>query len=50
MKPLVFRQIKIEIEFVSNTTDTNQLIDQIIDKFSLTREVNAELRTERSDD
>ena len=44
-------EIKIEIEFVSNTTDTNQLIDQIIDKFSLTREeADMELRTERSDD
>ena len=44
-------EIKIEIEFVSNTTDTNQIIDQIIDKFSLTREeAEKELRTERSDD
>ena len=44
-------EIKIEIEFVSNTTDTNQLIDEIIDKFSLTREeAEDELRTERSDD
>ena len=44
-------EIKIEIEFVSNTTDTNQIIDQIIDKFSLTREeADMELRTERSDD
>ena len=44
-------EIKIEIEFVSNTTDTNQLIDQIINKFSLTREeADNELRIERSDD
>ena len=44
-------EIKIEIEFVSNTTDTNQLIGEIIDKFSLTREeASDELRTERSDD
>ena len=44
-------EISIEIEFVSNTTDTNQLIDQIIDRFSLTREeADRELRTERSDD
>ena len=44
-------EIKIEIEFVSNTTDTDQLIDQIIDKFSLTREeADEELRIERSDD
>ena len=44
-------EIKIEIEFVSNTADTNQLIDEIIDKFSLTREeADDELRTERSDD
>ena len=44
-------EIKIEIEFVSNTTDTNQLVDEIIDKFSLTREeADDELRTERSDD
>jgi len=44
-------EISIEIEFVSNTTDTNQLIDQIIDRFSLTREeADKELRTERSDD
>ncbi|WP_316504344.1 hypothetical protein [Nitrosopumilus sp.] len=44
-------EIKIEIEFVSNTTDTDQLIDQIIDKFSLTREeAEEELRIERSDD
>ena len=44
-------EIKIEIEFVSNTTNTNQLIDQIIDKFSLTREeADKELRIERSDD
>ena len=43
-------EISIEIEFVSNTTDTNQLIDEIIDKFSLTREeAGEELRTERSD-
>ena len=43
-------EIKIETEFVSNTTDTNQLIDEIIDKFSLTREeADMELRTERSD-
>ncbi len=40
-------EISIEIEFVSNTTDTNQLIDEIIDKFSLTREeAGEELRTE----
>jgi len=31
-------EISIEIEFVSSTTDTNQLIDEIIDRFSLTRE------------
>ena len=44
-------EISIEIEFVSSTTDTNQLIDQIIDKFSLTREeADMELRTERSGD
>ena len=44
-------EIKIEIEFVSNTTDTNQLIDEIINRFSLTREeADKELRTERSDD
>ena len=44
-------EISIEIEFVSNTTDTNQLIDEIIDRFSLTREeADKELRTERSDD
>ena len=44
-------EIKIEIEFVSNTTDTNQLVDEIIDKFSLTREeADMELRTEHSDD
>ena len=44
-------EIKIEIEFVSNTTDTDQLIDQIIDKFSLTREeADDELRIERSND
>ena len=44
-------EIKIEIEFVSNTTDTNQLIDEIIDKFSLTREeAYDELQTEHSDD
>ena len=49
---MVFKtEIKIEIEFVSNTTDTNQLIDEIIDNFSLTREeADNELRTERSDD
>jgi hypothetical protein len=44
-------EISIEIEFVSSTTDTNQLIDEIIDRFSLTREeADKELRTERSDD
>jgi len=44
-------EISIEIEFVSNTTDTNQLIDEIIDRFSLTREeVDKELKIERSDD
>ena len=44
-------KIEIEIEFVSNTTDTNQLIDQIINKFSMTREeAENELRIERSDD
>ena len=44
-------EIKIEIEFISNTTDENQLINEIIDKFSLTRdEAENELRTERSDD
>ena len=44
-------EIKIEIEFISNTTDENQLIDEIIDKFSLTRdEAENELKTERSDD
>ena len=44
-------EISIEIEFVSNTTDTNQLIDEIINRFSLTREeADKELRTERSDD
>ena len=44
-------EIKIEIEFVSNTTETDKLIDQIIDKFSLTREeADKELRIERSDD
>ncbi|MDH3853345.1 MAG: hypothetical protein OES23_02720 [Nitrosopumilus sp.] len=44
-------EISIEIEFVSNITDTNQLIDEIIDRFSLTREeADKELRTERSDD
>jgi len=43
-------EISIEIEFASNTTDTNQLIEQIIDRFSLTREdVDKELRIERSD-
>ena len=44
-------KIEIEIEFVSNTSDTNHLIDQIIDKFSMTREeAESELRIERSDD
>ena len=44
-------KIEIEIEFVSDTTDTDRLIDQIIDKFSLTREeAENELRIERSDD
>ena len=44
-------EIKIEIEFVSNTTDANQLIDEIIEKFSLTKEeADNELRMERSDD
>ena len=44
-------EISIEIEFVSNTTETNQLIDEIIDRFSLTREeADKELKTERSDD
>ena len=43
--------IEIEIEFVSNTADTNQLIDEIIERFSLTREeAENELRMERSDD
>ena len=44
-------KIEIEIEFVSDVTDTDQLIDQIINRFSLTREeADKELRTERSDD
>ena len=43
-------KISIEVEFVSNATDTNQLIEQIIDRFSLTREeADKELRIERSD-
>ena len=44
-------EIKIEIEFLSNATNTDQLIDQIIDKVSITRdEADRELRIERSDD